>query len=130
VDSGRWTRKGSMLFEDISFQGMSANFRKQQMRVADGFWAAVNENKKAVRSGKRVFEDMTFKGMHANVQRFHDMLAQIWKGNPYGRNFGDWGNFGQYKQYGKYAGGGLIRGPGSGTADLVPIWASNREYVV
>ncbi len=130
VDTGRWSRKGSMLFEDISFQGMSANFRKQQMKVADGFWAAVNEIKKAVRSGKRVFEDMTFKGMSANVNRFHDMIAQIWKGNPYGRNFGDWGNFGKYKQYGKYAGGGLIRGPGSGTADLVPIWASNREYVV
>lgn len=130
VDTGRWTRKGSLLFEDISFQGMSANFRKQQMKVADGFWAAVNEIKKAVRAGKRVFEDMTYKGMSANVNRFHDMIAQIWKGNPYGRNFGDWGNFGQYKQYGKYAAGGLIRGPGSGTADLVPIWASNREYVV
>lgn len=130
VDTGRWSRKGSLLFEDVSFQGMSRNFAAQQMKVADGFWAAVNEIKKAVRSGKKVFEDMTYKGMSANVNRFHDMIAQIWKGNPYGRNFGDWGNFGKYKQYGRYAAGGLITGPGSGTSDRVPILASNREYIV
>lgn len=130
VDTGRWTRKGSTLFEDISFQGMSRNFAAQQMKVADGFWAAVNDIQKAVRAGKRVFEDMTYKGMSANVSRFHDMIAQIWKGNPYGRTFGDWGNFGTYGRYGKYAAGGLITGPGSGTADRVPILASNREYIV
>lgn len=130
VDTGRWTRKGSMLFEDISFQGMSRNFAAQQMRVADGFWAAVNDIKKAVKAGKRVFEDMTYKGMSGNVARFHDMIAQVWKGNPYGRNFGDWGDFGSYGRYGKYASGGLITGPGSGTADRVPILASNREYIV
>jgi hypothetical protein len=130
VDSGRWTRKGSLLFEDISFQGMSRNFSAQQMKVADGFWAAVNEIKKAVKSGKRVFEDMTYSGMSVNVNRFHDMIAQIWKGNPYGRNFGDWGNFGKYKQFGKYAVGGLITGPGTGTSDSIPILASDREYIV
>ncbi|MFC8423933.1 hypothetical protein ACFUN7_24160 [Streptomyces sp. NPDC057236] len=130
VDTGRWSRKGSMLFEDISFQGMSKNFAAQQMRVADGFWAAVNEIKKAVKSGQRVFEDMTYKGMSANVQRFHDVIAQLWKGNPYGRNFGDFGNFGAYGRYGKYAGGGLITGPGSGTSDSIPLFASNREYIV
>ncbi|MGV2384075.1 MAG UNVERIFIED_CONTAM: hypothetical protein LOD86_02215 [Thermobifida fusca] len=130
VDTGQWKKKGSLLFEDVSFQGMSKNFAAQQMKIADGFWAAVDEIKRAVRSGKKVFEDMTFQGMSANVARFHDMIAQIWKGNPYGRNFGDWGNFGQYKQYGKYASGGLVRGPGSGTADRVPILASNREYII
>lgn len=98
-----------MLFEDVSFQGMSKNFQRQQMKVADGFWAAIGEIKKAVRSGKKVFEDMTFKGMSANVNRFHDMIAQVWKGNPYGRNFGDWGNFGAYGRYGKYASGGTPR---------------------
>lgn len=109
VDSGRWRKSGSKLFEDVSFQGMSKNFRAQQMKVADGFWAAVGEIKKAVRSGKKVFEDMTFKGMSANVNRFHDTIAQVWKGNPYGRNFGDWGNFGAYGRYGKYASGGTPR---------------------
>jgi len=130
VDSGRWSKKGSLLFEDVSFQGMSKNFGAQQMRVADGFWAAVNEIKKAVKSGKKVFEDMTYKGMSANVGRFHDMIAQIWKGNPYGRNFGDWGNFGKYGRYGKYASGGLITGPGTSTSDSVPILASNREFMM
>lgn len=130
VDTGRWSRKGSLLFEDISFQGMSRNFTAQQMKVADGFWNAVYEIKKAVRAGKRVFEDMTYKGMSGNVSRFHDMIAQIWKGNPYGRNFGDWGNFGSYGRYGKYAAGGLVTGPGTGTSDSVPILASNREYIV
>src|SRR5690606_35272973 len=109
---------------------MSRNFAAQQMKIADGFWAAVDEIKRAVRSGKKVFEDMTFQGMSANVLRFHDVIAQIWKGNPYGRNFGDWGNFGQYKQYGKYASGGLIVGPGSGTADRIPIMASIREFMM
>jgi hypothetical protein len=130
VDTGRWRKSGSMLFEDVSFQGMSKNFQRQQMKVADGFWAAVNEIKKAVKSGKKVFEDMTFKGMSGNVGRFHDMIAQVWKGNPYGRNFGDWGNFGAYGRYGKYAGGGLIRGPGSGTSDAVPVLASSGEFIV
>lgn len=130
VDSGRWSRKGSLLFEDIAFQGMSRNFSAQQMKVADGFWAAVNEIKKAVKAGKRVFEDMTYSGMSANVQRFHDVIAQLWKGNPYGRNFGDFGNFGTYGRYGKYAAGGLVRGPGTGTSDSIPILASDREYIV
>ena len=58
------------------------------------------------------------------------MIAQIWKGNPYGRNFGDWANFGEYKRYGKYASGGLITGPGTGTSDSIPILASDREYIV
>ena len=130
VDTGRWTRSGSMLFEDISFQGMSKNFQRHQMKIADGFWAAVNEIKKAVKSGKKVFEDMTFKGMSSNVNRFHDEIAQIWKGNPYGRNFGDWGNFGSYGRYGKYADGGLIQGPGTGTSDRVPVLASDGEYMI
>jgi len=130
VDSGHWTKKGSLLFEDIAFQGMSRNYEQQHMKVADGFWAAVNEIKRAVKSGKRVFEDMAFEGMSANVARFHDMIAQIWKGNPYGRNFGDWANFGEYKRYGKYASGGLITGPGTGTSDSIPILASDREYIV
>ncbi|MFE1845782.1 hypothetical protein [Streptomyces sp. NPDC059515] len=130
VDSGRWRKSGSWLFEDIAFQGMSKNFAKHQMKVADGFWAAVSEIRRAVGAGKKVFEDMTFQGMSANVQRFHDVIAQIWKGNPYGRNFGDWGNFGSYGRYGKYAGGGLVTGPGSGTADRVPILASNREFMM
>jgi hypothetical protein len=130
VDSGRWRKKGSLLFEDISFQGMSRNFGKQHMKIADGFWDAVAEIKKAVKSGKAVFEDMTFKGMSANVSRFHDMIAQIWKGNPYGRNFGDWGNFGAYGRYGKYAGGGPIKGPGTSTSDSVPIWASRDEFMM
>jgi hypothetical protein len=130
VDSGRWRKRGSQLFEDVSFQGMSRNFQAQQMKVADGFWDAVAEIKKAVKSGKAVFEDMTFKGMSGNVSRFHDMIAQIWKGNPYGRNFGDWGNFGSYGRYGKYAGGGLIQGRGTGTSDSVPILASNGEYMI
>jgi hypothetical protein len=130
VDTGKWKKTGSLLFEDISFQGMSKNFQQFQVKVADGFWAAVEEIKRAVKAGKMVFEDMTFKGMSANVLRFHDVIAQIWKGNPYGRNFGDWGNFGQYKQYGKYASGGLIVGPGSGTADRIPIMASNREFMM
>lgn len=130
VDSGRWSKRGSQLFEDISFQGMSRNFSKQQMKIADGFWDAVAEIKKAVKSGKAVFEDMTFKGMSANVSRFHDMIAQIWKGNPYGGNFGDWGNFGAYGRYGKYAGGGLIQGPGSSRSDTVPILASPGEFMM
>lgn len=130
VDSGRWRKGGSMLFEDVSFQGMSKNFRQQQMKVADGFWAAVGEIKKAVKSGKKVLEDMTFKGMSGNVNRFHDMIAQVWKGNPYGRNFGDWGNFGSYGRYGKYAGGGPIKGPGTSTSDSVPIWASRDEFMM
>ncbi len=130
VDSGKWRKKGSQLFEDISFQGMSKNFQTQQMKVADGFWAAVADIKKAVRAGKSVFEDMTFKGMSGNVSRFHDVIAQVWKGNPYGRNFGDWGNFGSYGRYGKYAGGGVIRGPGTGTSDSVPIMASRDEFMM
>lgn len=130
VDTGKWKKKGSLLFEDISFQGMSKNFAAQQMKIADGFWAAVDEIKRAVKAGKMVFEDMTFKGMSASVLRFHDVIAQLWKGNPYGRNFGDFGNFGKYKQYGKYASGGLIVGPGSGTADRIPIMASNREFMM
>jgi hypothetical protein len=130
VDSGKWAKSGSRLFEDISFQGMSKNFSGQQMKVADGFWAAVAEIKKAVKSGQKVFEDMTFKGMSANVSRFHDMIAQLWKGNPYGRTFGDWGNFGAYKQYGKYAGGGLIRGRGTSTSDSIPVLASDREFMM
>jgi len=130
VDSGRWRKGGSMLFEDVSFQGMSKNFQKHQMKIADGFWAAIAEIKKAVRAGKKVFEDMTFKGMSGNVKRFHDMIAQVWKGNPYGRNFGDWGNFGSYGRYGKYAGGGLIQGRGTGTSDSVPVLASDGEYMI
>uniref|UniRef100_UPI000CD50FA9 hypothetical protein n=1 Tax=Streptomyces sp. SM1 TaxID=402229 RepID=UPI000CD50FA9 len=130
VDSGRWSRKGSLLFEDISFQGMSKNFSGQQMKVADGFWAAVSEIKRAVSAGKRVFEDMTFRGMSVNVQRFHDVIAQVWKGNPYGRSFGDWGKFGASRSYGRYAAGGLISGPGTGTSDSVPIMASDREFML
>jgi hypothetical protein len=127
VDSGKW---GGRLFEDVSFQGMSKNYRREQMKVADGFWAAVSEIKKAVRSGKNVFEDMTFKGMSANVRRFHDMIAQIWKGNPYSRTFGNWGKFGTYGQYGKYAGGGPIVGPGTSTSDSIPILASRDEFMM
>lgn len=100
VSSGDWRREGSKLFEDISFQSMSSNFKKYQDKIADGFWAAVQDIKKAVASGKPVFEDMTYKGMSADVSRFHDAIAQIWKGNPYGANFGDWGNFGKYRSYG------------------------------
>jgi hypothetical protein len=127
VDSGKW---GGRLFEDVSFQGMSKNYRREQMKVADGFWAAVSEIKKAVRSGKNVFEDMTFKGMSANVRRFHDMIAQIWKGNPYSRTFGNWGKFGTYGQYGKYARGGPIVGPGTSTSDSIPILASRDEFMM
>lgn len=130
VDSGRWRKEGSRLFEDISFQGMSSNFEKNQRRVADGFWAAVQEIQRAVAAGKPVFEDMTFQGMSSNVKRFHDAIAQIWKGNPYGRNFGDWGNFGEYGRYGKYAAGGLLRGPGGPTSDSLIIRASRDEYVM
>ncbi|KAB2976046.1 hypothetical protein F8R89_31055 [Streptomyces sp. SS1-1] len=127
VDSGKW---GGRLFEDVSFQGMSKNYQREQMKVADGFWAAVSEIKKAVRSGKNVFEDMTFKGMSANVRRFHDMIAQIWKGNPYSRTFGNWGKFGTYGQYGKYARGGPIVGPGTSTSDSIPILASRDEFMM
>lgn len=130
VDSGSWKRRGSQLFEDISFQGMSRNFRTQQMKVADGFWAAVGEIKRAVRGGEKVFEDMTFSGMSANVRRFHDVIAQLWKGNPYGRGFGDWGNWGAARRYGKYAGGGPIRGRGTSTSDSIPILASDDEFMM
>lgn len=130
VDTGRWRKSGSQLFEDISFQGMSKNFRAHQMKIADGFWAAVGEIRKAVRAGKKVFEDMTFKGMSGNVSRFHDVIAQVWKGNPYGRNFGDWGNFGAYGRYGKYAAGGPIKGPGTSTSDSVLIRASTDEFMM
>lgn len=30
----------------------------------------------------------------------------------------------------QFADGGLIRGPGSGTSDDIPVWASNNEYMV
>jgi hypothetical protein len=121
VLSGRWLKKKSMLFEDMHFLGMSRNYEKHGQTVADRFWSAVQQVKKATAAGKPVSSGMTFRGMSGNVKKFADIIAAIWPRGPRGVNFGD---------FGRFARGGLIRGGGTGSSDSVPILASRGEYMV
>lgn len=77
VESGRFKKSGSFLFEDVSFQGMSKNFQKFHSGIADGFWDAVFEIEKAIKRGKMVFEDFTFQGMSKDVERFGSTIAKL-----------------------------------------------------
>ena len=77
VESGRFKKGGSLLFEDVSFQGMSKNFQKFHGDIADGFWRAVFEIEKAIKRGKMVFEDFTFQGMSKDVEKFGSTIAKL-----------------------------------------------------
>lgn len=85
VESGDFSKQGSLLFEDVSFQGMSKNFSKFQGEIADGFWNAVFEIEKAIKAGKQVFEDFTFQGMSRDVERFGSSIAKLFHSSAVAR---------------------------------------------
>lgn len=51
-------------------------------------------------------------------------------GSIFSALFGGGGPVGDFVAGGLYADGGRITGPGTGTSDSIPIWASNGEYMV
>lgn len=85
VESGRFKKQGSLLFEDVAFQGMSKNFQKFHGEIADGFWNAVFEIEKAVKRGKKVTEAFTFEGMSKDVEKFGGLIGKLFRSSATAR---------------------------------------------
>lgn len=85
VESGRFKKQGSLLFEDVAFQGMSKNFERFHSEIADGFWNAVFEIEKAVKRGKKVTEAFTFEGMSKDVEKFGGLIGKLFRSSATAR---------------------------------------------
>lgn len=83
--------QGKSIFEDMSFKGMSGNLKKNNDAVADSFWSAVKEMKKAMKAGKKIYEDYSFKGMSSNMGYWNEAFMQVWGGKEGAKHFGDFG---------------------------------------